>query len=315
MSEKLNLQDIAALLAEKSGITKKEAELFLKEWIDTLQEALWNGQSVKIKNLGNFKLLAVNDRESVDIVSGNRVLIPAHYKINFIPDSELAQRVNEPFRLFDTVELDEEVPSDEASYEEAPVEKAPSEESSAGAIPLVVIEPEPIRPVTPFNPNPLKLKPLEKKKKKTWIDRIATILCIAVLLIAGSVLVYFRFLEQSSLKNSPAPQNVTNLPHSNDELSLPASDSLMLDSQLPEETKPRTVQPGERLTLIALDEYGDKIFWVYLYEENKAILKNPDYIQAGLTIRIPPASKYGIDRSNAASLQKAKELQKQIQQN
>jgi nucleoid DNA-binding protein len=107
MSEKTNLQDLATSVAAKSGIAIKDVEYFLRELIETIQQALLSDESVRIKNLGTFKRLTVSARESVDVTTGNRVVIPAHYKINFIPDNNLAQAVNEPFALFDTIELDD----------------------------------------------------------------------------------------------------------------------------------------------------------------------------------------------------------------
>jgi nucleoid-associated protein YgaU len=76
--------------------------------------------------------------------------------------------------------------------------------------------------------------------------------------------------------------------------------------------KKRTIRSGERLTLIALDEYGHKSFWVYLYEENKDILKNPHNVPAGLKIKIPPAEKYGINKNDSAAIKKAEALAKEI---
>jgi nucleoid DNA-binding protein len=108
MNEKINLQELIVLLAQKSNITKKEAETFLRECFDTMHEALLDDKLVKVKNLGAFKLTQVNDRESVDVVTGERVLIPAHYKVGFSPENSLAQAINEPFSLFVPVELNED---------------------------------------------------------------------------------------------------------------------------------------------------------------------------------------------------------------
>ncbi|MDE6555398.1 MAG: hypothetical protein K2K55_00365 [Duncaniella sp.] len=73
-----------------------------------------------------------------------------------------------------------------------------------------------------------------------------------------------------------------------------------------------TVKPGYNLAKMALHHYGAKNFWVYIYEENKDKIKNPNNLPAGLVLVIPPASKYGIDPKNPASLQAAKEKEAQI---
>lgn len=105
MNETVNLQDLAASLAEKSGISKRDAESFLREYFGTLSNALLEDKLIKIKKLGTFKLTAVEDRASVDVNTKERVIIPAHYKINYVPDSQLAEIINEPFSMFESVDL------------------------------------------------------------------------------------------------------------------------------------------------------------------------------------------------------------------
>jgi nucleoid-associated protein YgaU len=73
-------------------------------------------------------------------------------------------------------------------------------------------------------------------------------------------------------------------------------------------SKQVTVTAGQRLTSIALDEYGDKAFWIYIYMENKSILSNPDVLPVGVRISLPPAEKYGIDNNDPASVQRAIDL-------
>jgi nucleoid DNA-binding protein len=107
MSEKINLQGLVALLAEKNGTTKKEAEIFLKEFFQVINGGLFEDELVKVKNLGSFKLVLVNSRESVDVTKGDRVLIPAHYKVSYSPDARLAETINEPFSFFEVVEINE----------------------------------------------------------------------------------------------------------------------------------------------------------------------------------------------------------------
>lgn len=113
MNEKINFQDLSALLAEKAAITKKEAETFLREYFEIMAEELIKSGLLKIKDLGTFKLLPVEDRESIDVTTGEKVLIPAHYKVAFTPDKKLAEVVNEPFAFFETIELDEGFEADD----------------------------------------------------------------------------------------------------------------------------------------------------------------------------------------------------------
>jgi len=116
MKEKIGLQDLAALLADKAEMTKKDAETFLREYFELMNEELVNSGLIKIKDLGAFKLSLVEDRESIDVTTGERVLIPSHNKVVFSPDRKLSETVNEPFAFFETTELDDDVSLDEIKY-------------------------------------------------------------------------------------------------------------------------------------------------------------------------------------------------------
>ena len=72
------------------------------------------------------------------------------------------------------------------------------------------------------------------------------------------------------------------------------------------------IEPGSRLTLISLEYYGSKIFWVYLYEFNKSVIKDPNNVPVGTEIQVPAAEVYGIDRYSRASVDKAAARQTEI---
>ncbi|MDE5749661.1 MAG: HU family DNA-binding protein, partial [Duncaniella sp.] len=73
-----------------------------------------------------------------------------------------------------------------------------------------------------------------------------------------------------------------------------------------------TIKAGYLLQAMARKHYGQKIFWVYIYEENKDAIGNPNRLNAGMKVVIPPASKYGIDSSSKESVKKAEEKERQI---
>ena len=106
---KVFIQNLAPYLVEKGGMDANEAELFVQSMFDIIQEALHRDGHVKVKGLGTFKIIAVEPRESVNIHTGERVLIEGHNKITFVPDSLMKEQVNKPFSLFDTVILNEGV--------------------------------------------------------------------------------------------------------------------------------------------------------------------------------------------------------------
>lgn len=133
--DKLTINHIASVLVEKNGITPKDAEQFVAAMFDVIQEGLENDKQVKVRGLGTFKIVDVEPRESVNVNTGERVLIKGHSKISFTPDASMKEMVNKPFSQFDTVVLNDGVEFPETSAEtsaetdaEISVETEPAEE-------------------------------------------------------------------------------------------------------------------------------------------------------------------------------------------
>ena len=380
MNKKINLQDLISLLAEKSGITKKEAETFLREFFHTIDDGIFYDQFVKIKNLGTFKLAEVNDRESMNVTTGQRVLIPSHYKINYIPDTRLAERINEPFALFESIDMQEnpeEEPINESGtiretiVEQTPViqenpkeepineneavrniivEQTPVMQQNAQAnIPKVLIEDfqrhEELQKIRETNNEPKK-RPQRKREAFRfpwqWLAVFATIAGIFYLYMSTEkeekkeiqTIIYSFSKPANKPKDSTS---ISPIPIARPKDTLQTNGNMLLvrpdttprimeekPIEKPEEktveqpkeqpnsepsvsttAKKRTIYQGETLTVIALEEYGNKIFWIYLYLENKDIIHNPNNVPAGTTITIPPASKYDIDAKDPASVRRA----------
>lgn len=110
---KISLSDLAQRLAEKSGISLQDAELFIRKMFDVANEGLQSDKLVKMKWLGTFKVMAVKDRESVDVNTGERIIIEGRDKISFTPDNILKEIVNKPFAQFETVVVNDGVDFDE----------------------------------------------------------------------------------------------------------------------------------------------------------------------------------------------------------
>ena len=95
MNEKLSFQSIADALAKKAGVQKKVADTFSKAFFDTIVEALVAGETLKIKGLGTFKLVEVDDRESVNVSTGKRFVIPGYKKVAFTAEDRVVEVLNE----------------------------------------------------------------------------------------------------------------------------------------------------------------------------------------------------------------------------
>lgn len=441
MNNRLTIQDIAALMAERTGKDKSQAELFLKEFVAQVREGVYSDKIAKVKGVGTFKIIAVDQRESIHVNTGERFLIPAHYKFSFLPDKELRDLVNKPFSFFETTELNENVgfsdldeseePEDkeadaedesveEVMPDELPVEASPvvapllSAENASESLEKETADPDenqparpeemPARPVpvaTPVEEKPAETFPegeLDAAAHETPADAIITsettpgekgdadlppanegdtfpaapsdrepidfpiddeaqnkkngiafrqkvILAFAVLmccigiaylyanrhfiraLLFGVEVVYpdppasvSEPLPLPEVAASPGASAVdtTRLATAADTAAISsAAEASAPAARTADKTAPKIlatvkIEPGSRLTLISLEYYGSKVFWVYLYEYNKARIKDPNNIPVGTRIEVPAPETYGIDVHDKASVRKASALQTEI---
>ncbi|MDD4589383.1 MAG: HU family DNA-binding protein [Parabacteroides sp.] len=414
MNSRLTIQDIAAILADKTGKDKESMERFLKILVATISESVVADRLIKVKGLGTFKIIRVENRESIDVNTGTRFLIPAHYKFSFLPDKELRELVNRPFSFFETTEIsgntdfpdivvskesDTDIDTDnmdeDDSEEEERLEKKsivsegkpaitetpditeeqvwleneqPQREEQLLSQPdeeRIIPEKKEILSESPVSPTKVEDSPIETNiiassgfhKKMVYRGRrrhnnVWKILCIILSVIIVLMVAAFAYLNSDAvLKRAHrqfyrTDQNLINqkVPVSEPADTIKNSDQTVdtaAQSLKKEETKIETpnvnelktesaksvltestgvsdvianvkIESGIRLTLISLKYYGDKVFWVYLYEYNKEKIKNPNNIPIGVVIKVPAPSVYGIDKANAASVKKASDKQAEI---
>ena len=111
----LTIKDLAEILVQKHQLDSRSAEAFINAVIETIHEGLKSDRIVKVKGFGTFKLTAVRERESINVNTGERVVISGHDKVSFTPDAVLRDLVNKPFAQFDTVVL-----ADGVDFEDVP---------------------------------------------------------------------------------------------------------------------------------------------------------------------------------------------------
>ena len=138
--ERLSIQELATVLVTKSGLKKKDAERFAITMFDIVKDGLAADRQVKIKGLGTFKVIDIDSRESIDVNTGERVLIEGHEKITFTPDLTMKELVNKPFSQFETVVLNDGVEFDDDLEQEAEA----SLEEDIEQEPAPVVEPVPV---------------------------------------------------------------------------------------------------------------------------------------------------------------------------
>jgi len=126
---KLTIQDISKILTEKSGLQPRQASKFATEIFSIILERLQEGEQVKVKGLGTFKVVTVEARESVNVRTGERIMIEEHDKVTFTPDTLMRELVNKPFSQFDTVVLNDGVVFDDETSEEKEEQHTDEEEN------------------------------------------------------------------------------------------------------------------------------------------------------------------------------------------
>lgn len=106
---KVGNKELSQVLIEKFGLTRNAAEQFVSEMFQVLMAGLHDDKQVKIKGLGTFKVTSVAARKSVDVNTGDPIIIEGRDKISFVPDTSLRDEVNRPFAQFETVVLNDDV--------------------------------------------------------------------------------------------------------------------------------------------------------------------------------------------------------------
>ena len=379
MNNRLTIQDLAGLLAEYTGKDKNSSERFLREFIAVVSEGVYTDKLVKVKGLGTFKIIPVEKRESIHVNTGERFVIPEHYKFSFLPDKELRELVNKPFSFFETTELRENVDftdmdvvldepniketEDESIEEMIPEEKhLPEEEpvvfSEEGSAvppeedPVVFSEEEPagqpedegmdtLEPVVdersdssgPDSPSEEVETGPDAERKKPRTKRIAVVSMFVFLLMLFNIGLYLNrayffkkgkeplridtvFPKGETVATEAVPD--TTIVFANEDSSQTVGETTVENPEVePEAVSPKVIarvkiEPGSRLTLISLKYYGSKLFWVYLYEYNRAVITDPNNVPIGTVIEVPAPEMYGIDRRDRSSIEKAAARQTEI---
>lgn len=226
---KITIQEIAKILVEKNHIESQAASQFVNEMFAIILDRLSQGEAVKVKGLGTFKIIDVEARESVSVRTGERVVIDGHSKVTFTPDTTMKELVNKPFSHFETVMLNEgvefedmkepepptpeqqepvaEEPVVEESVAEEPVVEEPVVEQPVAEEPVaekpVVEQPEPAEepavvqpPIMPAFHKQTHEEPKEeemenKKKKSIWPSILKCLLVLALMAASAYIGYYY----------------------------------------------------------------------------------------------------------------------------
>lgn len=298
---KLSWTELRRALANRAGVTEKEANAFLSAFNAQLIEALKKDKQVKINGLGMFRLQTVAARKSVNVASGEQITIGEYNKIAFVPEAGVKE-------LMEKGEVRSET-SSAAKNETDPIKKlgAQAEEivdilGELGQSPeekevQPVAEPEPVvapEPEPVAAPEPKVVEPEPEVKvapKKEYHFVRDTLICVVILLMLLFVGYFFLRNEISgwieSLMQKPEQEIVIEEPVIEEPEVVVVEEEWTFDELLLTEN----IAEGSRLAWISKKYYGDKAYWPYLYEANKDHISNPSLITVGTPIRVPKLSE------------------------
>lgn len=219
MDKKINLSQLADLMSEAGGMSKVASEQFVKNFFDIISKGVLDEGIVKVKGFGTFKLLQMENRESVNVNTGERFTIEGHQKISFTPDAELKERINKPFSAFETVVITEEQSAElsdvEITKEELPTAESDNEEPVRIEEETESVETESVEPVVENKPEVKEPQVREITQKRgtriflkivVYILSLILVACLALYLLWP--LVGKALIKSYADKSKPAVETV-----------------------------------------------------------------------------------------------------------
>ena len=340
MAEKLSWSELRRVIATRAGVSEKKAGEFLSELQKQITEALKQDKVVKVNGLGSFKLQAVAPRKSVNVSTGEEIIIDGYNKIAFVPEAGVKELVESNG---DTAKAKTPVPEVDPIQKlgaqateivdilgelgQSPEKKKPAAKKKPTAAkpkaePVVEepkVEPK-VEPVVeepkaeneaPYIPEPLRypIEPDEEEKKpKRFHFMRDTLICVVVLLLLLLIGYFFLrgqlsgWLEKlTEPKPVQTEQVVEPQPVQEVQETKDVQEISAADIRKYEEfILTEKITPGSRLAWISKKYYGDKAYWPYLYDANKDHLTNPSKINVGTPIRVPKLTDIQRDTTTAA---------------
>lgn len=290
MDNKINLSQLADLLAKDGGMSKTASEQFVKNFFDIISQNVLTEGLVKVKGLGTFKLIQMEDRESVNVNSGERFTIEGHQKIAFIPDADLKERINKPFAAFETVEITKE---QAAKLEDTSLTNKTSNMEK---------EKEPKKEVKKNEEN-------KKSCGNTWIKVLIAVLVVALLVVLLWPVIGGKALKKAdkdakekapvttvakpdTVKKAAAPK-----PKEEAKFTLTKEDQAKalplfgvadtVNYKIVGTLTVHTMEKGDMLTTIALKYYGTKKLWPYIAKYNGLKSRSFKRMPVGYKVKVP----------------------------
>lgn len=325
MADKLSWTELRRAVATRAGVNEKTAGVFLNALTSQLLRGLRADKMVKINGFGTFKLQAVAPRKSVNVKTGEEIVISGYNKIVFTPEvgvKELVERgdskVESGKSKVESTAIDplkklgeqaEEIVDLLADLGQDPKQSEKRKEKSEKVKPEPVVEPEPVV----VEPQPVK-EPEKPKKQFHFVRDLLICVVVLLLLLFGG---YFFLRSQLTRWMESLAQPKVETPVVVEPVVEP--EPVVMDTIVPEpiveepvveepavEPEPYSdlitieeMHEASRLTWMAKRYYGDKKYWPYLYDANRDVIVNPSRIKVGTPIRVPKLTKEQRDTTNA----------------
>ena len=325
MADKLSWTELRRAVAARAGVNEKTAGVFLNALTSQLLRGLRADKMVKINGFGTFKLQAVAPRKSVNVKTGEEIVISGYNKIVFMPEvgvKELVERgdskVESGKSKVESTEIDplkklgeqaEEIVDLLADLGQDPKQSEKRKEKSEKVKPEPVVEAEPVV----VEPQPVK-EPEKPKKQFHFVRDLLICVVVLLLLLFGG---YFFLRSQLTRWMESLAQPKVETPVVVEPVVEP--EPVVMDTIVPEPIveEPAVEEPAvepepysdlitieemheaSRLTWMAKRYYGDKKYWPYLYDANRDVIVNPSRIKVGTPIRVPKLTKEQRDTTNA----------------
>lgn len=302
---KLTWIELRKAIATQAGATEKETAAFLNTLIAQIQDGLKADRQVRITGLGTFRLQEVAPRKSVDVTTGEAIVIPGYNKVNFVPEAGVKELIQSGTPV--TV-----------AEEGSPLQRLGQQADEIVAIINsdinVVTEPE--KPETPEKPEKPDIpeipeKPECSEKQQSALRFLRDLIITLVVLILILVGCYFflkggirGWMEKQMNRVTKAVPAVVVKPAVAPEAEPVVEQEAVVEPVIPsprtytEFMATETIRRGYRLALLARKYYGQTDLWVFIYEANMDRYPNPNHIPAGYKIRIPVLPEAWQDLNN-----------------
>jgi nucleoid DNA-binding protein len=309
-SEGLNIRDLAALIVLQNKTSNEGASNFLNELFSIIRST----QRVEIDRWGTFMLQHENQSDSTEALV-------------FIPDKSLKDLVNKPFANFEPTLLNEGVEPDLMTISDSEEEKneiivAESMEAVSenqvletqenGITPSIVEQEETVHEVAEYTPT--KKSVTESLHSKKFVKKKNLFVPImGVVAVAAAILFFFVPIGKREKQEVKIEKQIPS-----NEITKPATPHAKIkpldaiENQSAEKPVKVMLSAGKTLRQLALEHFGSKEFWVYIYLENRDRISNPNIVPADIQLTLPLASKYDLNASDPSAIAKAKKLGEEV---